>query len=69
MRPALSTTLSGFFPSPATLLQQLVDRLVEADGRYREARKFEDLSDERLRDMGLTRPAAVRSLQYRKPWD
>ena len=68
MRLALATTLFDLVSPAASLPRHLLERLVEADARHREARRFEDLPEERLRDMGLTRPAGLRRPEPREPW-
>lgn len=50
----------------------LLDRLVTADQRYREAQKLKSLPAERLEDMGLTRAdadAAFLRDRYNRPAD
>ena len=60
MRPAHEITLATSLTSPAPLLHRLLGRLVEADARYREARRLEDVPEDRLRDVGLTRADLAR---------
>ena len=55
MRPSAAATLSGAQASLAPRLHRLLARLIIADARYREARRLEELPEERLRDVGLTR--------------
>ncbi|TNF20293.1 MAG: hypothetical protein EP318_11505 [Rhodobacteraceae bacterium] len=46
--------------SPRPLILRALDRLIAADRAYRERSKMRRLSDEQLRDMGLSRRDAPR---------
>ena len=68
MRPAAVAILPSFLALSSALPGRLLNLLVGADARYREARKLEELPEERLRDMGLTRPARVAQTSFREDW-
>ncbi|TNC67538.1 hypothetical protein [Rubellimicrobium roseum] len=55
MHPVHEITRPTVLPAPTPLFRRLLDWLVEVDARYREARRIEGLTEERLRDVGLTR--------------
>ncbi len=68
MRSAHSTTLTTVPLSSASLIRRLVIRLVEADVRYRQARRLESLPEHLLRDMGLPTSTSAGGSRISQTW-
>lgn len=45
-------------PKSASLFRRLLNAVLDADARYRQAHKLRNLPDERLQDMGISRQEA-----------
>lgn len=69
MRSTLAPPLVGIFPPTGSLLRRMVDHLLEADARHRDACRLKDRPSERLRGMGLTRPTNAKPIHHREPWE
>ena len=68
MRSAHSTMLTTAPLSSASLVRRLMIRLVEADVRYRQARRLESLPEHLLRDLGLPTSTSAGESHIPQTW-